>query len=87
MSFTFDEANFIYPETGSLELPYSVLQLGVEITLKHAAETLFSGENYLSGALNDDLKVILSVSLKEKILSIFKVFLKKERMDKYIPFL
>lgn len=65
LSFTFDEANFIYPETGSLELPYSVLQLGVEITLKHAAETLFIGENYLSGALDDDLKVILTVSLKE----------------------
>ena len=65
LSFTFDEANFIYPETGSLELPYSVLQLEVEITLKHAAETLFIGENYLSGALDDDLKVILTVSLKE----------------------
>jgi hypothetical protein len=69
LSFTFDEANFIYPETGSLELPYSVLQLGVEITLKHAAETLFSGENYLEikDELNhSNIKNDLKIRLVEK---------------------
>ncbi|MDE6656712.1 MAG: hypothetical protein K2J85_06960, partial [Anaeroplasmataceae bacterium] len=67
ISFTFDEDQQSYPLTGSFKVPFSVLSIQVEITLKHEMETLKSGEGYITGALNSDLKVIQSISLEEGV--------------------
>lgn len=48
-----------------MEVPFSVQELTVEITLKDKGETLFHGESYLYETPDESLKVILTVSLKE----------------------
>ncbi|MDE7213655.1 MAG: hypothetical protein K2N42_03645 [Anaeroplasmataceae bacterium] len=67
IDFTFDEDQQTYPATGSFKVPFSVVSIQAVITLKHEMETLQSGENYITGALNSDLKVIQTISLEEGV--------------------
>lgn len=72
LNFTFSESQTTYPTSGTIKVPFSVTSLNVEITAKHARETLAAGLNFISGGLDANLRANQTVTLQQGT-NVFKV--------------
>ena len=72
LNFTFNETQTTYPSSGTIKVPFSVTSLNVEITAKHARETLAAGINFISSGIDTNLKAYQTVNLQQGN-NVFKV--------------
>ncbi len=72
LNFTFNETQTTYPSSGTIKVPFSVTSLNVEITAKHAKETLAAGINFISSGIDTNLKAYQTVNLQQGN-NVFKV--------------
>ena len=72
LNFTFNETQTTYPSSGTIKVPFSVTSLDVEITAKHAKETLAAGINFISSGIDTNLKAYQTVNLQQGN-NVFKV--------------